>query len=98
MISFYFFIFYRSVSNVVADLGFGSVFDGSSDGGQMRNLSTQAVMDYIKNANVGSEFDVIEIGSEEAAEFFIPQNVDGKFCFCVKLFLMLLKRNLGSFK
>jgi hypothetical protein len=35
--------------------GFGTVFDGEADVGHFANMSTQAVLDLIKNAYVGKE-------------------------------------------
>jgi hypothetical protein len=53
--------------------GFGSVFDGYFRGGQLEEVSTQAVLDLFKNVNEGgSNSTVIEIGVDEVDKFHLP--------------------------
>jgi hypothetical protein len=54
--------------------GFGTVFDGVSPGGSFENLSTQAVMDLIRNVNVEQNSDdFVGIDVEEVERFEIKR-------------------------
>jgi hypothetical protein len=56
--------------------GFGSVFDGVFSGGSFENLSTQAVMDLIRNVNdeaEGNGSGVVVIDAQDVEDFHIPR-------------------------
>lgn len=57
-----------------AELGFGSVFDGGANFGVIGNMSTQAVIELIKNVSEEQESGVhhIEISPEEVEQFYVP--------------------------
>jgi hypothetical protein len=59
--------------NANAIEGFGTVFDGGLNTGNLGEISTQAVLDLFKNATSGEE-QVVEIEFEEVEEFNIPRN------------------------
>ena len=71
------FLFFRSDSTVFSDLGFGSVFDGSDEFGRLENLSTQAVLSFMKNVREedqqeGSGF--VKMDKQDVQEFHIPRS------------------------
>ena len=60
----------------IAELGFGSIFEGGNDLGNLANISTQAVMDLMHNMTVpttGSESPFVEIGGQEILAHNIPR-------------------------
>lgn len=75
-----FFCFCRSDFHVNA--GFGSVFDGTEDFVALANMSTQAVLSYIKNINDVSErrdqAEFVAIGAQEVEALHIDRpEIDG---------------------
>ena len=60
----------------IAELGFGSIFEGGNELGNLANISTQAVMDLMRNMTVptiGSESPFVEIGRQEILAHNIPR-------------------------
>ena len=56
---------------------FGSVFDGVTGGGSLLNMSTQAVMELIKNVSIPGDENaaaVVEIDAQELDQFNISRN------------------------
>ena len=80
-------IFFCSEEFNCLDLGFGSVFDDIDNFELLPNISTQSVMDLIRNVTVPKEEDtssIVEIGGSEVEEYFIPRNeeiADGEIMF-----------------
>jgi hypothetical protein len=56
------------------DTGFGSVFEGF-DGGNLTNVSTQVVLDLLKNASCGEQEGLVGISTQDIQEFHIPRSV-----------------------
>ena len=56
--------------------GFGSVFDGAEAGGNLLNLSTQAVLALMRNVDVGSldpTSSFVELGEDNIEQYHVPQ-------------------------
>ncbi len=70
-----YFLFSSEAQNFV-DLGFGTVFDGGHDFGQFSDLSTQAVMDLIRNVSEGDQGDqgIVQIAAKEVDQFCVNAN------------------------
>lgn len=66
------------------DSGFGTVFEGVFDGGNLCNLSTQAVLELVKNvAPNDADKIIIELDTQEAKKYQFPigngSTLPGKF-------------------
>ena len=68
-------VLFRFDTNRFNDTGFGSVFEDVDDFGQLGNLSTQAILSFIKNVPEGGLIggEVVGIGEHELEEFHIPR-------------------------
>jgi hypothetical protein len=82
-------VFFSENLQLIGNDGFGTVFDGIGSG-EFENLSTQAVMDLIKNVKCSNQSEVVEIAVEDIDMFNlapseVPNNekISGKFCFIV---------------
>ena len=61
----------------ITDLGFGSIFEGDNDLGNLANVSTQVVMDLMRNItvpSVESQSSFVEIGGHEIEVHNIPRS------------------------
>lgn len=85
---------FRTSQQKYVDLGFGSVLDGSAELEQYGMISTQAVMDLIRNVDTTlQETDThVEISDQDVDKYGIvghdvqnghPDNLSGKMCCCV---------------
>jgi len=72
---YYGFFLFRENPFIFGNDGYGSVFDGGVVTGDLANVSTQAVLSYIRNAYNNGADDCsshVEIGAHEIQEFQIP--------------------------
>ena len=64
-------------NKVFDDMGFGSVFNGGDLSGNLDNISTQAVMNLMKNVNCESfgdnDTEFVEIAEDDVQEHHIPR-------------------------
>ena len=70
--------FVFSDNRSIDDLGFGTIFDGVNFGGQLANISTQAVFDMMRNIKIPgeeTESSFIEMAALDMDEFNIPRTV-----------------------
>jgi hypothetical protein len=58
--------------------GFGSVFDGDYDGGHLENVSTQVVLDLMKNVDCGNptESEFVQIEAQDVHDYHISRSED----------------------
>ena len=71
----FFFLFSVDLRSV-SDLGFGTIFDGTSGGSGLENVSTQAVMEMMKNIKVPEVDPIasfIQMDQNDIESFCIPR-------------------------
>ncbi len=84
---------------MIGNEGFGTVFDGTGNG-FFENLSTQAVLDLVRNVRVDSEDGngLVEIGTDEIENFNLNPSESvvqdalqiRKFCDCLNKCLFIV--------
>jgi hypothetical protein len=64
-------VFFRDGERTFTDLGFGSVFDGGQNFGQLGEISTQAVMELIQNCG-SKEQEYVAVDVQDLENFCLP--------------------------
>jgi len=59
--------------------GFGSVFDGQINVGELCNLSTQAVLELVQKISENGEAGFVQVDRQDLEDFNIPRNDSGVF-------------------